>query len=274
MGAASVLAECCRNVIAVGAEPIAFLDHLQFGDPNDEEIFWSFSTTVKALADFAKAASVPCVGGKVSFYNQDEVTGTAIKSSPVLSVLGLIEQPEHVIKLAFKNEGDSIILIGHTEAEMGGSEFNHLLGIDGGEVPHLDFELEIETQRSVLECIRKGLVTACHDCSKGGIGAALARMAVWGNRGAEIDIGKTGPNLADHELLFSESNSRFLLTTNKPTELIQSLSNRRIPVANVGRVTGDAMHVKVRSTDLDWNMDALRDAYCNSMQRLLEPWQK
>jgi len=274
IGAASVLAECCRNVIAVGAEPIAFLDHCQFGDPNDEEIFWSFSTTVKALADFAKAASIPCVGGKVSFYNQDEVRRTAIKSSPVLSVLGLIEQPEHVTKIAFKDEDDSVISIGPTEAEMGGSEFNHLLGIGDGEVPRLDFELEIETQRSVLECIRKGLVTACHDCSKGGIGAGLARMAVAGNRGAKIDLRKSGRNLADHELLFSESNSRFLLTTNKPTELIQYLSTRGIPSADVGRVTSDALLVKMSSTDLVWSVDALRDAYCNSLQRILEPWQK
>ena len=93
VGAACVLAECCRNVVAVGAEPIAFLDHCQFGDPNNEEIFWAFARAVQGIADFARVASLPCVGGKVSFYNQDEEAGTAIKSSPVVTVLGLVEKP-------------------------------------------------------------------------------------------------------------------------------------------------------------------------------------
>jgi len=274
VGAAAVLAECCRNVVAVGAEPIAFLDHCQFGDPNDEEIFWSFSTTVKALADFARTASLPCVGGKVSFYNQDELTGTAIKPSPVIAVLGLIEKPEHVTKIAFRNDGDSVIVVGNTEAELGGSEFNHLLGIADGAAPRLNAELEIRTQRSVLECIRNGLVNACHDCSKAGIAAALSKMAVAGNKGAEIELERESVRIADHELLFSESNSRFLLTTKNPREIVNYLSSLDVPATNIGRVTGDTLRVKLRSRELSWSVEALRDAFHNSLQRIMEPWQK
>ena len=104
VGAASVLAECSRNIVAVGAKPVGMLDHCQFGNPDDEEVFGAFANAVKGIADFAKVLRLPCVGGKVSFYNEDEKTGKAIKSSPVITVVGIVEKPEHVTTLDFKHE--------------------------------------------------------------------------------------------------------------------------------------------------------------------------
>jgi phosphoribosylformylglycinamidine synthase len=275
MGAASVLAECCRNIVAVGAEPVAFLDHCQFGDPNDEEIFWAFSMTVKGIADFARALSLPCVGGKVSFYNQDEETGKAIKSSPVITVLGLLEKAEHVTKMSFREDGETIIVVGETKPELGGSEYFHALGLSGKAPPALDFQFESRTQRAVLECIRRGQVTACHDCSKGGLGVALAEMAIAGSKGASIDF-RNAPadEMSDDELLFSESNSRFILSTNNPAEVLEALSRHEVPAAVAGTVGGDSLKVILRASKLECRVDALRPAYVNSLQEILEPWQK
>ena len=274
IGGASVLAECCRNIVAVGAEPVAMLDHCQFGDPNDSEIFWAFSMAVKGMANFAKALSLPCVGGKVSFYNQDEVTGKSIKPSPVVAVLGLVERPEHVTKMAFKDT-DTIIVVGRTKRELGGSEYYHSMGISGLNPPALDFELEKSTQAIVLNCIKRGYVTACHDCAKGGLGAALAEMAISGDKGASVDVGSVPADvMRDDELLFSESNSRFVLTTGKPSLLMSKLAEHNIPAAIVGQVGGDELRLMLRAHSPKWDLNSIRDAYHNSLQRVLEPWQK
>jgi phosphoribosylformylglycinamidine synthase len=275
VGAASVLAECCRNIVAVGAEPIAFLDHCQFGDPNDEQIFWAFSSAVKGMADFAKVISLPCIGGKVSFYNQDEETGKAIKSSPVVTVLGLIEKLEQVTRMGFRQNGDAIIVVGKTSRECGGSEYYRLVGAINPSPPKLDFELEKRTQTSVLSCIKGGLVTACHDCSTGGLGVALAEMAIAGERGAAVDL-KAVPadGVRDDELLFSESNSRFILTTNKPSAVLDTLSRYNVPAAFAGTVRDNSLILTTRNNTLDCKLGMLQDAYSNSLREILEPWQK
>lgn len=275
VGGASVLAECCRNIVAVGAEPVAFLDHCQFGDPNDEEIFWAFSMAVKGIADFARAISLPCVGGKVSFYNQDEDTGRAIKSSPVMTVLGIVEKPEHVTKSAFRKDGGAVVVVGKTKRELGGSEYYHLLGLDGVTPPALDFEVEKNTQAVVLECIRNGFVSACHDCSKGGLGVALAEMCVAGGRGATVDLRNLPRDeTRDDELLFSESNSRFLLATNKPENVLNALRSRNIPAATLGTVGGDSLDIILPHGRLQADLNAVQAAYATSLERILEPWQK
>ncbi len=275
VGAASVLAECCRNVVAVGAEPIAMLDHCQFGDPNDEEIFWAFSVALKGIADFAKAISLPCVGGKVSFYNQDEETGEAINPSPVIAVLGLIDRLQHVTKMGLRTEGDVIIAVGETKPELGGSEYHHTQGIAGSKPPTLDFELERKTHAAVLDCIRSVGVNSCHDCSSGGIGVALAEMALAGNKGASVELTRTSTErLRDHELLFSESNSRFILCTNKPAEITDKLTSMNLPSAIIGTVAGSSLEFRLQNSTLRVTLDELREFYSNSIERILEPWQK
>lgn len=275
VGGASVLAECCRNVVAVGAEPVAFLDHCQFGDPNDEEIFWAFSMAVKGIADFAKAISLPCVGGKVSFYNQDEQTGRAIKSSPVLTVLGIIEISTDVTKSAFKKDGESIIIVGKTKRELGGSEYYHLLGLNGVRPPALDFEVEKNTQNAVLECIRTGFVNACHDCSKGGLGVALAEMCIAGRLGIEVDLRDLPRDeMRNDELLFSESNSRFILSTEKPDKVLATLNARNVPAAVVGTVRQSSLYMLLPHGRIRIDLNAIQTAYATSLERILEPWQK
>jgi phosphoribosylformylglycinamidine synthase len=275
VGAASVLAECCRNVVAVGAQPVAFLDHCQFGDPNDEEIFWAFSMAVKGIADFAREISLPCVGGKVSFYNQDERNGKAIKPSPVLSVLGLVETAADLTKSAFRKEGEAIILIGATKPELGGSEYYHLLGLSGLKPPELDFQVEKRAQDAVLDCVRKGLVSACHDCSKGGLGVALAEMCIAGGIGISADLRfPTSAKLKDDEVLFSESNSRFIMSTEKPDKVMATLRTHNVPCYSVGTVTGTSFDLILPNRRLHNDLEVIRAAYMDSLEGIMEPWQK
>lgn len=275
IGGASVLAEACRNIVAVGAEPIAFLDHCQFGDPNDERIFGAFSLTIKGIADLANSLSLPCIGGKVSFYNQDEVTEKAIKSSPVISVLGLVQKADHVTKMGFKQDGEAIVAVGTTKRELGGSEFYQLLNASGTAPPSIDFELEKRTQDAVLECIRSHLVTACHDCSKGGLGISLAEMAIVGVRGATIDLRNLpAEKMREDELLFSESNSRFILTSNKPDIVKQKLLESRIPSALIGKVGGSSLEFTANVGMFSLDLVAARTAYSTALGRIMEPWQK
>ena len=273
LGAASVLAEGCRNVTAVGAEPLAFLDHCQFGDPNDEQIFGAFSLTIKGLADFAKTVNVPCVGGKVSFYNQDAVNGRAIKSSPVIAVVGIIEKPEHITTMSFKSTGESIIVVGDTGPRLGGSEYCSLLGQNYGPPPTLNFDLELRTLDAVLQMIREGAVTACHDCSKGGLAVALSEMAISGMSGADIDL-RFLSDLQDDEILFSEANSRFILTCSTPSLVVQKLKDRRVPAYLVGKVGGTALNLTLPTQTLRCDLEELRTAFCNSLERTMESWQK
>jgi phosphoribosylformylglycinamidine synthase II len=275
VGAAGVLAECCRNIVAVGAEPVAFLDHCQFGDPNDEEIFWAFSKAVEGIADFAKAYPLPCVGGKVSFYNEEERNRKAIKSSPAISVLGLIEKANHLTKMGFRDDGEVVMIVGETKPELGGSEYYHTLGCIGKQPPALDFDLEIRTQRSVLECVRNGSVSACHDISKGGLGVALAEMAIAGGKGATVDCTSVSTEtMQDDDLLFSETNSRFIITTKNSSRVSETLSKWNVPARVVGAVGGDLLRLQLGDSRLDFSLETLREAYIDSLQRIMEPWQK
>jgi len=274
-GGASVLAECCRNIVAVGAQPAAWLDHCQFGDPNDAEIFWAFSQAVRGMADFARSMSLPCIGGKVSFYNEDDETGKPIKPSPVVAVLGLIEGHENVTRMGFRKDGETIVAVGKTMSELGGSEYYHVLGFDGLRPPILDFENETRTYDALLECIRNGLITACHDCSKGGIAVALAEMALVADRGASVDLRSLPRDeMRDDELLFSESNSRFLVATNTPKQVLALMRAHMIPAAAIGEVHGTSLSLTMPHNEFELSLDRMRVAYEDSLREILEPWQK
>jgi phosphoribosylformylglycinamidine synthase len=270
VGGASCVAEACRNVVAVGAEPIAMLDHCQFGDPNNPEVFWTFVQTVKGIADACKRLSLPCIGGKVSFYNEDTETRTAIKPTPVVVVLGLITEAKHVTTSGFK-EGDSVIVVGKTRRALGGSEYYKL--VDGFErtLPSIDLGLEKRTLDAVLDSIRSGYVNSCHDVSNGGLAVALAEMCVRGDIGAAIDLRSVqNADLRDCELLFSESNSRLVLSTKRAKDVARFFSKRRIPVARVGEVKGDRLEILTQKNTTSCLLEDMKEAYSKSIERLLE----
>lgn len=272
-GAAGCIAEACRNVVAVGAEPIAFVDHLQFGDPNHPGVFWTFSEAVRGLADYSKAIGLPCIGGKVSFYNEDEVTKRAIKPSPVIAVLGLVEKEEHIRTMNFKEEGDYVAVVGETKGEMGGSEYyEYIHGIEGGAVPKADPRKDKRAMEAVREAIQRGSVVAVHDVSKGGLAIALSEMCISGNVGASIDGSSIPSNgLSVDELLFSEDHGRFVVEVKAEgmEGLLGVMREADVPCSIVGRVGGDHLTIVYEGEKAKVPISELKEAWVNAIPRCM-----
>ncbi len=250
-GAAGCVAEACRNVVAVGAEPIGAVDHLQFGDPGDEEVYGSFAESVRGVGDYCRSVGVPVVGGKVSFYNQDETTGRPVKPSPVVMVAGLVDDESHVLRPSARGRGDLVYVVGETRRELGGSEYSaRVAGKEFGTVPDVRPADDLRTNSSVLKLIRRGLATGVHDCSKGGLAVALAQMSIANGSGMKADLDGApvdAGRVAETDILFSETHGRFVVSV-KPErreEVVDVLGRDHVPSAAIGRTVKGAFEVSV-----------------------------
>jgi phosphoribosylformylglycinamidine synthase len=233
-GTLGSLSEGFRNIICSGADPIGVVDHLQFANPEEPEIYWTFIQAINAIVDYCKFMEVPVVGGKVSFYN--ETARGPIKPSPVIGTLGLVENQRFLMQMAL-SENDSIFIVGYTQPEMGGSEYyEHIHKITGGAVPRVELEVDRQNMNAVLNLIKMGLVSCAHDCSKGGIAVALSEMAIAGSIGfkVQLDSVPTSCKQAD-ELLFSETHSRYIIATKDPESVHETLSSNAVPFAEIGK---------------------------------------
>jgi phosphoribosylformylglycinamidine synthase subunit PurL len=233
-GTLGVLSEGFRNIVCTGAEPIGVVDHLQFASPEDPEIYWTFIQTVNAIISYCRFMEIPVVGGKVSFYN--ETAKGPIKPSPVIGTLGLIESESSLTQMAF-TANESIFILGHTQPEMGGSEYyEYFHRITGGTVPQVDLKVDRQNRAAILNLIRTGLVSCAHDCSKGGIAVALAEMAIAGSIGFKVQLDSI-PNSCKQidELLFSETQSRYIIATKDPENVHKVLSAKGVRFAEFGK---------------------------------------
>src|SRR5260370_14833303 len=214
-GTIGILSEAFSNLVASGAEPTAIVDHLQYGDPGNPEVFWTFREAIRAIRDYLKATRVPCVGGKVSFYNEDAQTRSAIKPSHVIAALGLRNAGAPKISSALANEGDDLLVVGMTFPELGGSEYyESVQGLVGGRVPRVNLKKERQLLRAVSRIVGSGTVEAAHDISKGGLAISLAEMAIQGGKGFKVNLDKVPTKTANiAQGLFSESKPRILLET-------------------------------------------------------------
>jgi phosphoribosylformylglycinamidine synthase subunit PurL len=241
-GTVGILSEALSNLVAAGAQPVAIVDHLQFGDPGNPEVFWTFKEAIRAIRDYLKATRVPCVGGKVSFYNEDTTTRTAIKPSPVIAALGLRSSTAPRIGSSLAKEGDDLLIIGTTFPELGGSEYYETVqGIVGGRVPKVNLKTERKLLQTVTRIIETGLVEAAHDISKGGLTVGLAEMAVQGRKGFTVNLDKVPTKTTNiAQLLFSESKPRFLLESQpkNTTRILRRLRSARVRSAKIGKVQG------------------------------------
>ncbi len=197
------------------------------------------------ITNYLKILKVPCVGGKVSFYNEDSTSRKAIKPSPVIAALGLVEPKTPRVLQALRKEGNDLIVIGTTSDEMGGGEYyEYIHKLSSGQVPRVNLKKEKTLLRSMLRTLRSGRVESIHDVSKGGLAVALAEMSVQGRKGVTVDLDEA-PNITSRmdNLLFSESRSRFVLET-KPrntTSIVHSFRRLGIPAAKVGSVTDNGI---------------------------------
>jgi phosphoribosylformylglycinamidine synthase subunit PurL len=234
-GTLGCLSEACRNVICTGAEPIGIIDHLQFGSPENPQIYWTFKESIEAIIDFCNFMKIPVVGGKVSFYN--ETMNSPIKPSPIIGTIGLIEDRWH-ITTNVPVVGDTLFILGQTNEELGGSEyFDSHLHSKYGNVPMVDLETDRRNNLAVLHLIQNGLVDCVHDCSKGGIGTALAELAISGKLGINVDLKKIPNNCSRYDyLLFSETHSRFIIGTRQPDKVNKILSARNCVFSEIGKI--------------------------------------
>ncbi|WP_137390516.1 phosphoribosylformylglycinamidine synthase subunit PurL [Rhodoligotrophos defluvii] len=238
-GGKQAVAECWRNLTAVGAEPIAVTDNLNFGNPERPEIMGQFVRAVNGIGDACRALDFPVVSGNVSLYN--ETNGRAILPTPAIGGIGLIDDLDRTASVPFKREGDIILLVGGHGRHLGQSIYlREVLGREEGPPPTVDLEAERRHGDFVRRLIRTGRITACHDISDGGLAAALAEMAIAGRLGARIAV-PGEPHLA----LFGEDQARYVITCAEAdaNAILTDAATTDVPVERLGTVGGSALIV-------------------------------
>jgi phosphoribosylformylglycinamidine synthase subunit PurL len=248
-GAQLAVAEAARNVACSGGLPIGATNNLNFGNPEKPEVMWQLVEAVRGIGAACRALDIPITGGNVSLYN--ETDGRAILPTPVLGVVGLIEDAARVLARTFSTSGAAVVLLGETHDELGGSEYlKRVHGLIRGMPPRIDLETERRLQSLLVSAAADGLLLSAHDCAEGGLAVTLAECCFdTGGCGADIDI----PSIAaDHGLraeaaLFGESASRVLVSV-EPAQLDELLARAeasRVAARLVGETGGDRVRVSI-----------------------------
>ncbi len=238
-GGARAVCEAVHNLLSVGAEPIGITDCLNFANPTDPEVLWSFEQTIRGMADAARALELPFVSGNVSFYNQSETR--KIYPTPIVGMVGLLKDIELRVPMGFQGEGDLIYLIGKLSGKVGGSEYLKVFyGDIGGELERTDLELERQLVTVMLALAERRLLHSAHDVSEGGLLVALAEKSFARGLGARLEL----DDLSE-EYLFGEWPSRFVVTVAPEREdaLKELLDEAGVPYQRVGIVAGDALEL-------------------------------
>lgn len=239
VGGKIAVAEAARNVVCSGAKPLAITDCLNFGNPEKPAAFWQFKETVKGMSEACRHLETPVVGGNVSFYNESREG--AIYPTPVVGMLGLIKDISRHTTLSFEDEGDLIVLLGETLPELGGSEYLKVIHNKvAGRPPQVDLDKEKAVQAVVLETISQRVIKSAHDLSEGGLAVALAECCIASGIGAKLKIKNQKSKMEDVELLFSESQSRILVSLKERNLfLLEKMAKRsHVPLTILGRVSG------------------------------------
>lgn len=263
LGAYGSVIENAMNLAALGATPLCIVDCLNFGNPEKPENYYQFKQAIKGLGDAARKINTPIVGGNVSLYNDSEEHHTTIPPTPSLGMLGtasLKHLPAHTIC----TPGESIIILGETRAELGGSEYYNLLNAaDAGTPPGIPADID-QRLKTIVQLVHTGHITTAHDISHGGLATALCEL-ITPTHGAHITL--TGSELTDTQLLFSETHGRILLTTQRPEE-IQSLLNNT-PHAIIGTTTPTPqLHITLRTQEITLDYEEIHQA-TQSLTRIM-----
>ena len=277
-GAKLAVAEAARNVVCVGARPIAITNCLNFASPERPEVMWSFSEVVDGMAEACRAFETPVVSGNVSFYN--ETDGRGILPTPTIGMVGLIEDTRKIVTPWFKNEGDIIVLLGETRDDLAASEYAQtILGLSteelvaNGEMPRVDLEQEKLVQQTLLQLIDKCLIRSAHDCSDGGFAIAVAEccFSSLGRKALGARIELTDSRLSDESLLFGETPSRILISfsPDKLSQVQEACGECHFEV--LGNVGGDDVKIELNGkTIVSWPVSELEELWNNSLGNRLE----
>jgi phosphoribosylformylglycinamidine synthase subunit PurL len=248
-GAQLAVAEASRNVACVGAQPIGATNCLNFGNPERAEIMWQFARAVEGMAAACRALDVPITGGNVSLYN--ETDGRGVLPTPVLGVVGIVEDASRIVRRAFQRPGDAIVLLGTSADELGGSEYLKTVhGVVKGSPPALNLTREAALQRLLVSSVASGLIRSAHDCAEGGLAITLAECCFDTGLGASAEVPAVETAHAGFRnvvTLFGESASRVVVSVDhhRVDELMDAAKQANVPSSLIGSVGGDRIRIVV-----------------------------
>jgi phosphoribosylformylglycinamidine synthase len=254
LGAQHAVAEATRNVACAGALPIGATNCLNFGNPEKPEVMWQFVRAVEGMGAACRALDVPITGGNVSLYN--ETDGRAVLPTPIVGVVGLIEDADRVVRRAFRAAGDVVVLLGESRGELGGSEYLKVMhGIVRGVPPELNLTREAALQQLLVAGAAAGIIRSAHDCADGGFAVALAECCFDSGLGVSVELPTndvaTG-TFGDVAVLFGESASRVVVSTTEShaADLLARASAAGVPARRIGTVGGDRIRVSAGARQL------------------------
>ncbi len=246
VGCAIAVSEAARNIVCSGGEPSAITNCLNFGNPYNPEVYWQFVGAIKGMAKACIKFSTPVTGGNVSFYNQSSYEGPVFPT-PTIGMLGILKDKKNRMTLNFKNDGDSIYLIGSSQDDISSSEYVYSYHkIKNSPAPHFDLDEEFYVQKAVKELIKAKLIQSAHDCADGGLFIALLESSMPNGLGFDISCDET---IRKDAFLFGESQSRVIVSVKKTDEdkFIDALMEHKIDFSYIGDVTGKELIVDEES---------------------------
>jgi phosphoribosylformylglycinamidine synthase len=278
-GAKLAVAEAARNVVCVGARPIAVTNCLNFASPERPEVMRSFSDVIDGMKEACETFDTPVVSGNVSFYN--ETDGRGIVPTPTIGMVGLVEDTRKIVTHGFKKEGDVVALLGVTKDDLAASEYARtIMGtttdemIAIGRVPALDLELEKQVQDTCLKLAEAGLLSSAHDCSDGGLAVTLAEscFSSLGRYAIGVKVELSSGELSDEASLFSESPSRIVISFAAADRdgVERVAEGNSCPLSIIGKVSGTEFSVKLAEGSFAVHVSELESAWKNSLEDALE----
>ena len=270
VGTMIAVAEAARNISCSGGEPVAITNCLNFGNPYNPEAFFQFVNAIKGMGEACRAFGTPVTGGNVSFYNQSQYEGGRIEPvypTPTIGMLGMVDNVKRIMTLDFKEQDDTIYLIGDQVEDLGSSEYLRTIhGIEHSPVPHFDLKREQLLHGAILSAIRGQHVKSAHDLSDGGLFQALCESALAGGHGFAIDTAK---DFRKDAFLFGEAQGRILVTADESQSagLEDLLRDHGVAFTVIGRVAGNRLVVDGQ----DWgDLLGWEDVHGNTLGELLE----
>ncbi|HEX6133703.1 MAG TPA: phosphoribosylformylglycinamidine synthase subunit PurL [Longimicrobiales bacterium] len=271
-GAMIAVAEAARNIVCTGARPRAITNNLNFGNPLKPEVYHQLREAVLGMGEACAAFETPVTGGNVSLYNENP--GGAIYPTPVVGMIGVLEDIEHHLTSPFRQAGDAIVLLGRNTDELGGSEYLKVVhGLVAGDAPAVDLEAERRLQELVLSLNAAGRLHSAHDCAEGGLAVCLAECAMTGESMLGIDVELTD-ELDTAALLFGEAQGRIVVScaAEQVEAVIAAAAGLNVPATLLGTVGAEegAFRIRTRSAAIDLPVASLREVHASAIPRLME----
>ena len=278
-GAQAAVAEAARNLSCVGAEPLAITDNLNFPSPETPKGYWQLAMACRGIAEACRALNTPVTGGNVSLYNEtrrDDGTLQPIHPTPVVGMVGLVEDIEQVVGLGWRQPGDAVLLLGVAPDEQGddrlglaGSSYQMLVsGVLAGRPPRVDFELERGVQQLLRQAIAAGLLASAHDSSDGGLAVALAESSIASALGVDLKLNGRPEGLA--RTLFAEGGARVAISVKAECrpQWDQLAAESTVPITELGVVNdGSTFRIHCGEKDVQWSLADLKRAHQEGLPR-------